>query len=147
MVRKANGSRAKAMIERHETCMFSSRWYFVYDADRYALPAAPSMRTGAARCSRAAMGGMRVEECPIGVEDEGAGHREPPVSESWLGQKGWDRPSADVVDARVDGAVAYDLGQQRGIEFGAVKLPQHHREVGARRIPGGFEIGAEFDLR
>ena len=80
------------------------------------------------------------------VEDESAGHRKPSVSESRLGQQGRDRPSADVVDARVDHAVAYDLGQQRGIEFGAVKLPQHHREVGTRRIPAGFEIGAEFNL-
>jgi hypothetical protein len=65
---------------------------------------------GAAALQPRRNGGMQVEECPVGVEDECAGHREPPVSESRLGQQGWDRPPADVVDARVDRAVAYDLG-------------------------------------
>ena len=55
--------------------------------------------------------------------------------------------AADIVDARIDDAVAHDLDQHRRVELPAVELAEHHREVGALRIPGGLEIRAELDLR
>src|ERR1700692_2022457 len=55
--------------------------------------------------------------------------------------------AADVVDARIDDALARDLHQDRRIEGRAVELAQHQREVGALRVPGGLEIGTELDLR
>src|SRR4029078_682324 len=63
-------------------------------------------------------GGVHVEERPIGVEDESAWHRGPSASEPRLGQQSRKRPSTDVVEAGIDHAIAHDLGQQRGVEFG-----------------------------
>src|SRR5258708_17401514 len=55
--------------------------------------------------------------------------------------------AADVVDARIDDALALDLDQDRRIEGRAVELAQHQREIGALRVPGGLEIGTKLDLR
>src|SRR6266404_8160852 len=107
-------------------------------------------------------GGMHVEKRAIGIEDESAWHghalRMRPTmiarrqargtdptdarSKPRLGQQGRKRPSTDVVDAGEGDAVAHDLDQHRSVELRAVEFPEHHREVGAGRIPGGFEVGA-----
>src|SRR6266581_1717478 len=57
------------------------------------------------------------------------------------------RPAADVVDARVDDALALDLDQDRGLELGAVEFAQGEREIGALGVVGGDELGTELDLR
>jgi len=54
--------------------------------------------------------------------------------------------STDVIDAGIDEAGAGHFGQQRGIECLAIVLAQHHREVGALRVPCDFEIRAKLDL-
>ena len=68
-------------------------------------------------------------------------------SQPRLREQGLERPSADVVEARIDHAAALDLGQHRRVELGAVEDAEHHREVGALRVPGGLEIRSQLDLR
>src|ERR1019366_8315700 len=63
------------------------------------------------------------------------------------GEQARERAAADIVDARIDDALALDLHQDRRIEGRAIELAQHQREVGALRVPGGLEIGTELDLR
>src|ERR1700693_5650872 len=63
------------------------------------------------------------------------------------GEQAREGAPADVVDARIDDALARDLDQDRRIEGRAVELAQHQREIGALRVPAGLEIGTELDLR
>src|SRR5258705_10887683 len=83
----------------------------------------------------------------VSAARENASSVEHERSKSRLGQQGRKRAAANIVDAGIGDAIAHDLDQHWSIELRAVELPQHHREVGARRIPSGFEIRAEFNLR
>src|ERR1700730_2100745 len=55
------------------------------------------------------------------------------------------RPLADVVDARVHDALALDLDEDRGLEVGAIELPEHQGKIGALGLPVGHEVGSELD--
>src|SRR6516165_10770889 len=62
-------------------------------------------------------------------------------------QEGIIRAAANIIDARVRHGVANYLGYERSVEFPAIELAQHHREVRACGVPGDVEVGAELDLR
>src|SRR5437868_1976061 len=63
------------------------------------------------------------------------------------GQQARIRAASTVVYTRIDDAIAHDLGQHWRVEFLAVELAEHHREIGALRIPRGLERGPELNLR
>src|ERR1700716_1720771 len=68
------------------------------------------------------------------------------ASKTRHGQKIADRPPPDVVDPRIDDAVALDLDHDRRVDLGAVILGDAERESGAARIPRQLEIRSEHDL-
>src|SRR5438552_8510078 len=61
------------------------------------------------------------------------------------GENARDRPLADIVDAGIDDAFAFDLDQDRRLEVGAIELPEHEGEIGALGLPIGNEVGPELD--
>src|ERR1700689_5153601 len=54
-----------------------------------------------------------------------------------------ERAAANIIDPRIDDAIALDLEEHRRVKPGAVEFAQHHGEVGALRIPGQFKLRPE----